>query len=159
MLNNDTGALLTYYFTPTYGQPELEDVDCLYPLDHPCLDRTSEQLGSLRESKRAKSAPYTMYEIIDDTSYKIGDYFIDGDKEGIPEAAYDTETPGGRKMMDIKSSEVNGKATKNKKPKNGRKTKTSGGGPGIQVNYLQDENGEETKSGVQMQQIHGNGFV
>ena len=76
------GAILTYYFTPEYGQQELEDVECLFPLEHACHLPTSEQLGALMEVKKSKSAPYTMVELIDTAdNYGIGDYFDEDDDD------------------------------------------------------------------------------
>lgn len=138
--------MLTYVFTPTYGQAELEDPDSLFPLDHAFLHPTGEQLGSLQESKRAKAAPYTMYEILEDAN-SIGDYFMNGPVETSPPFNRSEE----RNSEDIGNGQMQNADSKPcKNSKNGRRKKAARVGSGIRAADLNDATGEEIKDGLEM---------
>jgi hypothetical protein len=99
--------VLTYVFTPTYGRPELEDVDCIFPLDHVCLQPSGAQLGSLQESRRVKNAPYQMVHIIDSSnSYGFLDTPDDDDEDGDDGKDKDNRNT-------INEEDANGEETKN----------------------------------------------
>jgi hypothetical protein len=59
------GALVTYFFIPTYGARDLEDPDVYLALDHDCVRPSDQTITVMRQTMQAKAAPYTMIEIID----------------------------------------------------------------------------------------------
>lgn len=83
---------MTYYFIPDYGAVELEDSDAYLPLSHACLRPSREQLGVLQASKEAKSAPYTMFEIIDSAdNYCMNEITGRGRGDGLDDDQYEDD--------------------------------------------------------------------
>ena len=56
---------MTYLLIPSYGARDLEDPDGYLCLDHECFRPSAETVQYMRQTLQAKSAPYTMVEIID----------------------------------------------------------------------------------------------
>lgn len=59
------GAIVTYFFIPTYGARDLEDPDVYLALDHDFVRPSDQTITVMRQTMQAKAAPYTMIEIID----------------------------------------------------------------------------------------------